>query len=230
MKFDLELCQRHAPPTKAQRTQVTERARSIFPFFRLPLELREQIYDESLQKYGGKVRKRGSLRYSGANMACMNLLLVSKQLKQEYECRTEKSRSLLVYDSFECRISAYVSVPKILSSSLRVTISILVSPDDVAKQELDMHRRWIEQCLWRMRKVLVIRIKIKVYSNALPELQKGLEDFVRQVYKASPVRLVPYVLGAECDLDHQTGMKRNFTPLMMWSNEKDKLEEVSRKC
>lgn len=74
-------------PTRILRQRRLARANamadvgSAFPLSELPLELREQIYEESFEDHDGPLQKlegAACLRYRAHNMPAMNLLLVSQ--------------------------------------------------------------------------------------------------------------------------------------------------------
>ncbi|KAF7198610.1 hypothetical protein HII31_00349 [Pseudocercospora fuligena] len=70
--------------------------RSIFPFFKLARELRDQIYDECLEDR--TMRIRGKFGCRAEHVARVNLLLVSRQFKSEYsESAVEKTKMTITY-------------------------------------------------------------------------------------------------------------------------------------
>lgn len=93
----------------------------VFEFFKLPLELRQLIYDAHLQQR--IVFQDHMMRATLSGHASTNLLLVSCSFRRELEERSSKLRNLIIegrlYDDLRC-------LPRALQSGLSMQVHLIL--------------------------------------------------------------------------------------------------------
>ncbi|KAK4629162.1 hypothetical protein CLAFUW4_08182 [Fulvia fulva] len=97
-------------------------AHTVFPFFDLPLELRDMIYDETLEDRQDQ-RLCNSVYLKAKGVPRTNILLVSKDVKQEYEQRATKHSHLTVKD-----LRSYDEVRTALPAAAKKVSHIVIEP------------------------------------------------------------------------------------------------------
>ncbi|KAK4628946.1 hypothetical protein CLAFUW4_08376 [Fulvia fulva] len=78
---------------------ATNSTKNIFPFFDVPLELKDMIYDETLEDVDTYLEV--GLRVEAKNVPPTNALLISKKFKEELETRAKKHSHLFIKDKWE---------------------------------------------------------------------------------------------------------------------------------
>ncbi|KAK4498888.1 hypothetical protein PRZ48_009398 [Zasmidium cellare] len=225
MKFSSVLRQRRLAQSKAQGPPRLPHPKDIFPFFRLPLELREAIYDETLEDRDEQLDYDKTLKYQACSTPLVNLLRVSKRVKQEYEARARKKMSFRIDDMFGETSTGPCLLPEAAVKIPLAVASIVVFHRRYGK-EFDMHRKWLLELIKQFKTLECLRLTIKVARDSLQENKARVEGFLRWLSATLTAAFVAEVHGAEYDFNDETEMKKEFFPMMRWSYEKGKLEDI----
>ncbi|KAK4498887.1 hypothetical protein PRZ48_009397 [Zasmidium cellare] len=210
----------------------SEQSRDVFRFFDLPLEMREMIYDESLQEREGSLKCRG-LDYKASNMPRVNLLLVSKRFKQEYKARVRKAGQILVLqDTYDSIRPDFFGLPYPRTMYTSIIVNIHIHPDD-PEAEFGLHEDWMPALMRSLAAcpgdvTLQFNIQMCRSDIASGEYQQELEKLVCKLALLSPVCYHVNIYGASRDWARNTGsgLKSDSILSMMWSREKQKLERI----
>ncbi|KAK3071954.1 hypothetical protein LTR53_007722 [Teratosphaeriaceae sp. CCFEE 6253] len=144
---------------KADEIKTTPSAQpsATFKFFRLPRELRDIIYYQSLA-FKLKLPPQHNARLRGRRVADASLLRVSKQFRREYLERAEHHTSLIIVDRPEYHGDIFKLPPAMRTARhLEVYLAIACdAPDHFANQcrvvkEVRMHRKWLVDLCSKMR-------------------------------------------------------------------------------
>lgn len=146
-----------------------ERSRNTFTFFDLSLEMREAIYDESFDDDEEGILPCG-LSYKASCRPSLSLLLVSKQVKQEYEDRAYKKTTLVITDN-QCWTSAR-QMPFAMPSPAIKCQAVYANLGVACAEDLHQH-------LWRLANFVAKAASLKAVSIRLnvdyhPEGDEGL--------------------------------------------------------
>ena len=104
-----------------------EPTQKVFPFFDLPAELRNMIYDQSLDDREDQ-ELSCHLHLKPKIVPRTNLLLVSKQMKQEYEERARKHSQLVIRDpeSYNSGIEELPTLPPAASKVATIILELFI--------------------------------------------------------------------------------------------------------
>lgn len=129
--------------------------RHIFPFFDLPAELRNEVYDFSLGNVETHIRKH--VKAQTTNVASINLLLVSRQFNQEYADRAESAKEFATLKLSEtpCNCPSNIALPPSAKTIKHVTFELAFDETNVVEmyEKSFKHLRRITFVLKQMRTV-----------------------------------------------------------------------------
>lgn len=135
-----------------------------FPFFDLPREMRDAVYDSALVDiYEVEVCK--TLRAVIYNSAATNVLTTSRQICEEYKQRAQKHATLRIYDLALDRPEPVRKVPAMLLTVGSLRIDIMVSEGDI-----DDHETWIVKLLHLVGSTTKCSIHMMRYQEAPDEI------------------------------------------------------------
>ncbi|KAF2161884.1 hypothetical protein M409DRAFT_58665 [Zasmidium cellare ATCC 36951] len=208
------------------------RSRDVFPFFELPLEMRDMIYADSLQDVRGNL-KCGGLKYKFSNMPRANLLLVSKQFGQEYKARARKTKkTLLLEDTHDTGNSHALKLPGPTAAYTTITLNISIHPHG-PDQDLYYYMGWLlalTSLLPSCTSCTAFRLNIKMSHLDLANLQEMVGKLISKASRLCPVSFDAQVSGASRGhyADFRSGLEKDSVPMMKWSREKQALEPIPR--
>ncbi|EME38330.1 hypothetical protein DOTSEDRAFT_29390 [Dothistroma septosporum NZE10] len=151
---------------------VLDDSRNIFPFFDLPRELRDNIYDHLLI-----TRRRTAEEHYLAlkidNLTDPTASRVSKQFRSEYLARACKHP---IITQFIEHVDFYGDIcedtfPAPISRSQIAEFLLLEG-----STEGIMHPDWIEELLTRLPKVTEVRVKIATLCSTVQEFEEGYDE------------------------------------------------------
>lgn len=204
-----------------------QRSRDVFPFFDLPLELREMIYDESFEKRKGRLHGKG-LRYEASGMPVSNLLLVSKQVGHEYNVRSEKQQRLRLTDDYPASCEDDCKLPGPAAwTSVTLIISIRSRSWD---QIIEYYEGWLPTFFAAMPHQTPLQLDVKVHSDgfaSIPAYRQRIEEFISLINANTDFAFTTCVQGTQRVSNGDWGLWKAASPLLMWSPESQKLEDIS---
>lgn len=131
----------------------------IFPFFALPRELRDMIYDEMKEKRTTEFDTKTDLRASTYALVPRNTA-ISRQFHDEAMERVEELPELRLTDTHGFLFDDPIQIPQSLNATI-VTLQLGVKEIPF---DLTGHEQWVRLWLARMSKLEVLRIQINVSS------------------------------------------------------------------
>ncbi|KAK4615559.1 hypothetical protein CLAFUW4_09968 [Fulvia fulva] len=117
--------------------------RDIFPFFELPGELRNHIYDNCIEDKVLEHANICAVKVMGIKVAATHVLLVSKQFRQELQARQlrEKTAVLLMDKYLQMPVDlACYTLPPQLAEVQKIDLQLYMHPEDCH----DQISLWIE--------------------------------------------------------------------------------------
>ena len=133
----------------------------IFPFFKLPAELRDMVYDYSLQHV--KLTSFMSLARRVTCVAPPNLMAVSQQFNMELIERVRKSSHLYVAEI--CTVG-WPNRANIVTQQANIRSFTVISEVNDHENSLKIQRAWIEQAIEYMPNLKALHICLGIYSAA----------------------------------------------------------------
>lgn len=202
----------------------SQRSLYVFPFFDLPLEMREMVYDEAFEEREGRM-KCGGLNYTASSMPILELLLVSKQFEHEYRTRSKKKQSAWLKDNFDVIDCNAFTLPH-PAARLSVTVDISIQPGNW-DNEIHHHHSRLQELFTQLPHHPSRRLIIKVARDELVDSQKQLEVFVCKLHASTQVSLATRICGAQQDWESISGPENDSISLLMWPPSSQKLEPVA---
>jgi hypothetical protein len=152
----------------AKTVTAPELSKPAFPFFDLPRELRDEVYDSGLI-FKQKIPTQTAARLRGRRVANPTLLQVSKQFRQEYLERAERQTCLVVVDRPEYHGES-IKLPTSLSYIRKLEVHIAIAcdaPDHLIDKcrvvkEMRMHHTWIASLCSQIRNLDSVSIKVVI--------------------------------------------------------------------
>ena len=181
------------------KTNLTTKDDSTFDFFRLPRELRDQIYFDSLF-YKRKYPDQSSARVRGRRVVNPDLLLISKQFKSEYVERAEQHTALIIVDRPEYH-GDNITLPNEITYARQLEVHIAIAcdaPDHFGNQcrvtkEVRMHHRWLSNLCTKMRHLQSVRVDMVIdphqYINDCEAKLMEMQYKLSNVLELSSLRL-----------------------------------------
>ncbi|KAK3675687.1 hypothetical protein LTR78_004328 [Recurvomyces mirabilis] len=181
------------------KTSLTTKDDSTFDFFRLPRELRDQIYFDSLA-YKRKYPDQSGARVRGRRVADPNFLLISKQFKSEYLERAEQHTALIIVDRPEYH-GDNITLPSEIAYARHLEVHIAIAcdaPDHVGNQcrvtkEVRMHHRWLSNLCTKMRHLQSVQVDMVIdphqYINECEAKLMEMQYKLSNVLELSSLRL-----------------------------------------
>lgn len=118
--------------------------RHIFPFFDLPQELRDEIYDLSLTRYFACLSCGFSLE--ATDIPAIDLLLVSKAFAREYQLRAKKKSEVAIMDTSDWSPGIDVCLPQRISRFHTVRACLACDFDyGIDASEVEGHSLWLRE-------------------------------------------------------------------------------------
>ncbi|PPJ57417.1 hypothetical protein CBER1_01376 [Cercospora berteroae] len=131
----------------------------IFPFFALPRELRDMIYDEMKEQRATEFDTKTDLRASTYALVSRNTG-ISRQFYDEAMERVEELPELKLTDTHAFLFDDPIQIPECLNATT-VTLQLGVSE---LPFDLTGHEQWVRLWLARMSGLGVLRVRINVCS------------------------------------------------------------------
>ncbi|KAI5366257.1 hypothetical protein Slin14017_G038970 [Septoria linicola] len=215
------------------------RAEEVFPFFSLPREIRDLIYEAALGEHSYRFGNGDNdIKILASNVALSTALTVSHQFSSEYDERAQALSTLTVSDVKYCD-SAIVAIklPPAVSriSSLHFNISALIRKPTATYQEFDnqYHRRLIRKITGLIpgHRALSIRVELpweesidSVYNMLRSEAWTALPN-LKSLKAYQTFRFGPGIKG-RIETLFEYGPPQNL--LLEWSAETGQVERVER--
>ncbi|KAK4498886.1 hypothetical protein PRZ48_009396 [Zasmidium cellare] len=133
--------------------------RHIFPFFALPQELRDEIYDQHLTSYAGKLKC--GFKIVASDIPITNLLLVSKAFGEEYRLRVRKKSQVTITDTNTWGAAQITIIPPPVANARRLKIEVACFSWD----EVERHGQWVGDVVKRVNHPLVLQIHVNYCSQ-----------------------------------------------------------------
>ncbi|KAK4897810.1 hypothetical protein LTR27_004582 [Elasticomyces elasticus] len=140
--------------------------KNIFPFFKLPRELRDEIYLRALTTTAPvKVTRKWSpgLRAKAERLPASNLLRLSHRFSDEYREAARETSRLIVNDSIlDMNQQIPIDISKAVSELANLQVNLAFTPHRacascgeadspcVMHREVDMHLRWLRSLLEKL--------------------------------------------------------------------------------
>ncbi|KAM3421590.1 hypothetical protein BST61_g1977 [Cercospora zeina] len=197
---------------------VVERTKHIFPFFDLPRELRDMIYDETRELRITKVKTESGLLASWSFLVPRNTT-VCRQFHSEATQRIEKVPELTLTDTSAFLFDEPAPLsPQLWPPTLMLHLAVKDFPHDLAD-----HERWIKPWLERMSDLQVLRIRMQVDC---PHEAMLVETIVRSQFWLHLKNLQElHVLRVDREL-FDFADASSSRPLATWTSESGELMRV----
>lgn len=204
----------------ATDSKAADARRHIFPFFDLPLEMREMIYDESLEDEAVKLLCGFELDL--ANVPATNMLLVSKDFRREYLLRADKRSQMTIADvtSWMPGVTQFPS-PATRVHSIRLQLVFVCHEDD------QDHLEWLSELIPRCEKLRVLDARIH-YDPHILSFAKA-RDLISKDWIVLQSLTTLKVYEREIDGVSDWDFKSEEGLCLEWSSVTGKLEEVTEK-
>lgn len=199
---------------------TSDTSRHTFPFLDLPLEMREMIYDETLEVFEGEL-DCGGLKYQASRLG---LLLVCKQLESEYSGRAKKKQTLLLQDIRRNTYAEKFNLPY-PTATTKVTANIRVQRI-CFQADIYHHRVWLSKLIEQVPEKVAIEVNIYIAREQLSTKQTVLAPFVQNMVVASTGPVAAHIYVAECDIADHSETTDDFSRVMEWSHELQKFEDT----
>ncbi|KAK5134377.1 hypothetical protein LTR08_006557 [Meristemomyces frigidus] len=160
--------------TKVGEDDVTgvtceEEEEAFFDLFSLPRELRDEIYDHSLE-FKRKFASQHSARLRGRRVAELSPQLAGQQFRKEYLERAERESCLVIVDRDHFH-GELLTLPQTMKFTRKLELHVALAcdePDHALGRcrvipELRMHRKWIANLSEQMK--YLDSVKINVYMD-----------------------------------------------------------------
>lgn len=209
----------------AHDTAVTS-TRHIFPFFDLPRELRDMVYDES--PVDKAITLDSGLQVVGHNMALAEQLTISRQFKKEYEERAGKLATLHLNDTGDLivRPANAIGFPVPITAFRSVQLDFIAENDylnDEASITLYVNRNWVERLALCLSDTQPLSLRINVSrSEPVQDIRAQLvEGDWAGIPHLKDIRV--YLVDAIWDFGQKDGL------FLQLSGATGRLEEVTDK-
>lgn len=200
------------------KVALDESEEDIFPFFALPRELRDMIYDEMKEKRTTEFDTKTGLRASTYALVPRNTA-ISRQFYDEAMDRVEELPELRWTDTHGFLFDDPIQIPECLHATT-VTLQL-----GVKKLPFDLtgHEQWLRLWLARMSKLEVLRIRINVCSLCAAMLIHMIERSNFWLYLKGLLELKVFcAYGDLFDFAEESDSKL----VAMWARNSGELERV----
>ena len=157
---------------------TTAPTKNVFPFFKLPRELRDNIYEQALETRTSSHRPgegcgqhldghSGCVSFQAINVPVTPLLTVCRRFNQEYTDRAAKFSMLVVTETGSCKtLFEDFDFPKQAQAFTRLRIDLhFLHPNDI-----NDHHEWLAQVLAGMKKLQDLSIRIHMLRRSFEEI------------------------------------------------------------
>lgn len=208
----------------------------IFNFFALPRELRDKIYEESLQ-FKKKFEPQHGVRLRARRIVAVELLLVNRQFHNEYLERAEKKTCLIIVDRDHYHGETLeLPIPIKYARKLELHLALACDEPDHGMErcrmlpELRMHRKWIVKLSEQMKYLDAITIKVLIDAHAC--VKECEEKLLKEQYRLTNLESLASLEVYHCDYYvGKTSSAWNFGKprklVMKWSAESGDLQRVN---
>ncbi|TKA22895.1 hypothetical protein B0A50_07834 [Salinomyces thailandicus] len=213
----------------------------VFPFFGLPRELRDSIYDDCLifkRKFGPQY----GIRLRGRRVVQPHLLLLNSQFRDEYLEQAQKKTCLVIVDRDHYH-GEPLKLPSVMKYAHKLELHLALACDAAdhvmsgsskckVKQELRMHRKWIGDICLQMKELDSIKVSVMLdFHEYISDCETHL---LAEQYRLTNLEALTsleifhcdYYVGPKTDSASAWNFSKPKSLIMMWSAQKGILECV----
>lgn len=196
--------------------------RDIFPFFKLPRELRDSVYDECCCTR----RIRASFwepELNASGVASPHLFAVSRQFAEEYTLRVEKYAPTLDISEVDIVTPEPFKLPRVYCRKVAVLKLNIWTP---GLDYLTMSGTWVESVLSQMKGLQSVYIRLACDSNdslVSAYAEELNSSFWTRIPKLAGLRAHMYVESDNPDW----GLVDEMPLIMEWSRETGEVEDLT---
>ena len=174
---------------------ISDRDRKIFPFFELPRELRDFIYEQSLQSKDQRLRCGICLKAKDTSPT--NVPLVSKQVKRELEECAHRRSHLTIADRLG--FDEHTGIITLPPAAKKIwTLSVEACPED--PKEMGLSLRWIRHVTAQMFSLISLSVKVVAEIEVETTVEEWVEGLEISNHTTLPKLQAVQILHASQDL------------------------------
>ncbi|KAM3420309.1 hypothetical protein BST61_g3593 [Cercospora zeina] len=155
-------------------------SRDIFPFFDLPRELRDTIYELAVEDRNCGEGTSDQPKMTAVNVPLPHLLQISRQFSTEYRERAEVNSTLYLYDHIALqpntpKLSTCVPIPARNIRTLHIRLASFAGEE--LSEEFELHEQWVKLAVHTVLglQVLDLRIDVTTTEDAQRSPQQRLQ-------------------------------------------------------